>query len=71
MAILNSLKVLRIYCLSSDCGYRANAYLELSEQLTILPGTAHIAIPYRAGLTEALKRELSHTNTLPRLIHET
>lgn len=69
-AVLNSLRVLRIYCQDKHCGQRANAYLELIEQLTALPGTAQIGIPYRAGLTEQFQRELSYTNKLPRLIHE-
>ena len=68
--ISQSVKWLRIYCLDDRCGHRVNACLELTEQLTLLTGARKTSIPYRAGLIEAARRELEHTNKLPRFIHE-
>lgn len=68
--ISGSLKWMRVYCLDESCGYRVNAYLELTEQLTVLIGMKDTGIPYRAGLLDAARRELKYSNTLPRLIHE-
>lgn len=68
--ITPSLKILRVYCLDERCGRRVNAYLELTEQLSIVPGGKRTGIPYRAGLIDEFRRELEHTNKLPRFIHE-
>jgi len=68
--VSQSLKWLRVYCLDESCGHRVNAYLELTEQLTVLIGMKDTGIPYRDGLIDAARRELEYTNKLPRLIHE-
>lgn len=64
-----SMKWIRVYCWDQECGYRCNAFVELTEQLSLVTGGRKIAIPYRAGLIDDFRRELEHRNKLPRLIY--
>lgn len=68
--ISESLKLMRAYCWDEQCGHRFKAFLELTEQLSVVAGARRTGIPYRPGLIDDFRRELEHRNKLPRLIHE-
>jgi transcription elongation factor Elf1 len=68
--IVETLRWLRVYCNDEECGQRFNAYLELSEQLSVTKSGIKSGIPYRQGLLENSQRDLAYKNQLPRLIHD-